>query len=51
MKKTWFLTDYRYLFACVRKFFRIMRISIFLIVFASLQTFALTNYAQTKKLT
>ena len=50
MKKTWFLTDYRYLFACVRKFFRIMRISIFLIVFASLQTFALTNYAQTKKI-
>lgn len=50
MKKTWFLTDYRYLFACVEKFFRIMRISIFLIVFASLQTFALSNYAQTKKI-
>jgi len=50
MKKTWFLTDYRYLFACVEKFLKIMRISIFLIAFASLQTFALTNYAQTKKI-
>lgn len=50
MKKTWFLTDYRYLFACVKKFLQIMRISIFLIVFASLQTFALNNYAQSKKI-
>ena len=50
MKKTWFLTDYRYLFACVEKFFKIMRISIFLIALASLQTFALSNYAQTKKI-
>ena len=50
MKKTWFLTDYRYLFACVEKFFRIMRISIFLIVFACLQTFAVSNYAQSKKI-
>ena len=50
MKKTWFLTDYRYLFPCVEKFFRIMRISIFLIVFACLQTFAVSNYAQSKKI-
>ena len=50
MKKTWFLSDYRYLFASVRKIFKIMRLSIFLIVFASLQTFALSNYAQNQKL-
>jgi TonB-linked SusC/RagA family outer membrane protein len=50
MKKTWFLTDYRYLFAWVDRFFKIMRISIFLIAFASLQTFALSNYAQSKKI-
>ncbi len=50
MKKTWFLTDYRYLFACVEKFLKIMRISILLIAFASLQAFSLTNYAQTKKI-
>lgn len=50
MKKTWFLTDYRYLFAWVERFFKIMRITIFLIALASLQTFALSNYAQTKKI-
>ena len=50
MKKTWFLTDYRYLFACVEKFLKIMKISIFLIAFASLQTFAITNFAQSKKI-
>ena len=50
MKKTWFLTDYRYLFACARKSLLIMRISIFLVAFASLQTFAVDNYAQTKKI-
>lgn len=48
MKKTWFITDYRYLFACAEKLLKIMRISIFLIALASLQSFALVNYAQTK---
>ena len=50
MKKTWFLTDYRYVFACVEKFLKIMRISFFLIALASLQTFATSNYAQSKKI-
>ena len=50
MKKTWFLTDYRYLFTCAGKFLKIMKISIFIIVFASMQTFALNNYAQTKRM-
>jgi TonB-dependent starch-binding outer membrane protein SusC len=50
MKKTWFFTNHRYLFACVGKFLKIMKISLFLIVFASMQTFALDNYAQTKKM-
>ena len=50
MKKTWFLTDFRYVFACVEKFLKIMRISFFLIALASLQTFAISNYAQSKKI-
>ncbi|MBK5262732.1 MAG: SusC/RagA family TonB-linked outer membrane protein, partial [Peptostreptococcaceae bacterium] len=50
MKKTWFLKNFRYVFACVEKFFKIMRISFFLIALASLQTFAITNYAQSKKI-
>ena len=42
--------DFRYVFACVEKFLKIMRISFFLIALASLQTFAITNYAQSKKI-
>ena len=50
MKKKWFLKDYRYLFACVRKILKIMRLSIFLLVLTTLQTFAFSNFAQTQKL-
>jgi hypothetical protein len=50
MKKTWFLTNHRYLFACFGKFLKIMKITIFIIAFATLQTFALDNYAQSKKM-
>ncbi len=50
MKKTCFLTDFRYLFACVPKLLKIMKITVFFIVLASLQSFALNNYAQTKKI-
>ncbi|KOH44071.1 TonB-dependent receptor [Sunxiuqinia dokdonensis] len=50
MKKTWFLSDYRYLFACIGKFLKIMRLTVFLITLTCLQTFALSNYAQTQKL-
>jgi TonB-linked SusC/RagA family outer membrane protein len=50
MKKRWFLTNHRYLFACGRKFLKIMKISVFIVVFASMQTFALDNYAQTKRM-
>lgn len=50
MKKTWFLSDYRYLFACAWKILKIMRLTVFLITLTCLQTFALSNYAQTQKL-
>ncbi len=50
MKKTWFLTDYRYLFTYAGKFLKIMKIAVFIVVFASVQTFALDNYAQTKRM-
>ncbi len=50
MKKRWFLTNYRHLFACGGKFLKIMKITIFIVVFASMQTFALDNYAQTKRM-
>ncbi len=50
MKKKWFLMDYRYLFACVRKLFKIMRLSVLLIVFSSLQLLAVNNFAQSKRL-
>jgi len=50
MKKKWFFTNHGYFFACVGKFLKIMKIFIFLIAFASMQTFALDNYAQTKRM-
>jgi TonB-linked SusC/RagA family outer membrane protein len=50
MKKIWFLTDHRYLFACVEKFVKVMKICIFLIAFATLQSYAIDNYAQTKRM-
>jgi TonB-linked SusC/RagA family outer membrane protein len=50
MKKKWFFTDYRYLFACVGKILKVMRLSIFLIALLSFQSFALDNYAQSKKI-
>jgi len=50
MKKKWFLKDYRYLFTCVGKILKIMRISIFLMVLTSFQAIALNNLAQTRKL-
>ena len=50
MKKRWFLTNHRHLFACGGKFLKIMKITIFIVVFASMQTFALDNYAQTKRM-
>ena len=50
MKKTWFLTNHRYLFACVGKFLKIMKITVFIIAFATMQTFALDNYAQSKRM-
>ena len=50
MKKNWFLSEYRYLFACFGKILKIMRFTIFLVVLTCLQVFAVNNYAQTKKL-
>lgn len=50
MKKNRFLTDYRYLFTCCRKLFKIMRLTVFFIVLAVCQTFATSNYAQAKKI-
>lgn len=50
MKKTWFITNHRYLFACVGKFLKIMKITVFIIAFATMQTFALNNYAQSKRM-
>lgn len=50
MKKTWFLSDYRYLFACAIKIWKTMRLSIFVVVLTVFQTFALSNYAQNQKL-
>jgi len=50
MKKRWFLTNHRHLFACGGKFLKIMKITVFIVVFASMQTFALDNYAQTKRM-
>ena len=50
MKKKWFFTDFRYLFAWVGKFLKVMKLCIFLIALASFQTFALNNYAQSKKI-
>ena len=50
MKKTWFLTNHRYLFACAGKLFKLMKITFFIIALATLQTFALDNYAQTKRM-
>ena len=48
MKKTGFLSDYRCLFACAWKILKIMRLTVFLITLTCLQTFALSNYAQTQ---
>ncbi len=50
MKKNWFLLDYRYLFACIRKILTIMRLTILFIALASFQTFAVKSVAQTQKL-
>ncbi len=50
MKKTWFQTNHRYLFACAGKFLKLMKFTIFIIALATMQTFALDNYAQTKKM-
>lgn len=50
MKKTWFLSDYRYLFACAWKILKIMRLTVFLITLTCLQTLAVSNYAQSQKL-
>ncbi|RIJ50463.1 SusC/RagA family TonB-linked outer membrane protein [Maribellus luteus] len=50
MKKKWFLKDHSYLFSCVKKIVKIMRLSIFLIVLTSLQSLALDNFAQGSKL-
>jgi TonB-linked SusC/RagA family outer membrane protein len=50
MKKNWFLTGYRYLFARYRKLFKVMRLTVFFIVFTVCQTFAISNYAQSKKI-
>jgi len=50
MKKRWFLTNHMHLFACGGKFLKIMKITVFIVVFASMQTFALDNYAQTKRM-
>jgi len=50
MKKRWFLTNHKHLFASDGKFLKIMKITIFIIAFASMQSFALDNYAQTKRM-
>ncbi|MEI7424335.1 MAG: TonB-dependent receptor [Prolixibacteraceae bacterium] len=50
MKKKWFQTEHKVLFPCVGKFLKIMKISIFLVLLVSLQTFAVDNYAQTKRI-
>jgi hypothetical protein len=50
MKKVWFFKDHRYLIACAGNFFKIMKVTIFIIVLAAMQTFALDNYAQTKRM-
>ncbi len=50
MKKKWFFKDHSYWFSCVRKIVKIMRLSIFLIVLTSLQSLALDNFAQGKKI-
>jgi len=50
MKKKWFQTNHGHLFACIEKFLKIMKITIFIIAFAAMQTFALDNYAQTKRM-
>lgn len=50
MKKKWFQTDYRYLFACISKLFKVMRISIFLTLLVTLQSFAIDNYAQNQSI-
>jgi|GEM_PF-2335805 len=50
MKKMWFQTNHRYLFACIEKFLKLMKITIFIITLATMQTFALDNYAQTKRM-
>ncbi len=50
MKKTWFLSDYRYLFTCAVKILKIMRLTVFIIILSALQTIALNNYAQNQKI-
>ncbi len=50
MKKKWFLKDYSYLFSCVRKIVKVMRLSIFLVVLTSLQSLAISNFAQSGKI-
>ena len=50
MKKKWFQTNHGHLFACIEKFLKIMKIIIFIIAFSAIQTFALDNYAQTKRM-
>ena len=50
MKKICFLSDYRDVSAGARKILKIMKLTTFLIVLTCLQTFALTNYAQNKKI-
>jgi TonB-linked SusC/RagA family outer membrane protein len=50
MKKKLFLTKHRSILPCVVKFFKIMKFSIFIVLLATLQTFAVSNYAQTKRI-
>lgn len=50
MKKIWFLSEHRYLFAYARKILKFMRFTTFLILVTALQSFALNNYAQSQKI-
>jgi len=50
MKKKWFQTNHGHLFACVGKFLKIMKITIFIFAFAAMHAFASDGYAQTKRM-
>jgi TonB-linked SusC/RagA family outer membrane protein len=50
MKKKWFFKDFRYLFAWVEKFLKVMKLCVFLIALTSFQAFAINSYAQSKKI-